>query len=68
MLWIETTTYNFYELYDRQTKTNPVEIVLVRPNMGVPDIANAEVVAAPTEKKFFLLRSLIMDEDKLKDI
>lgn len=68
MFWIETTTDNFYVLYDRRAKTNPVEIVLVGPKMGVPDVANAEVVVAPTTKGIFLLRSLIMDEDKLADL
>ncbi len=55
-------------LNDRQAKTNPVEIVLVGPEMGVPNVANAEVVVAPTEKGVFLLRTLIMDEDKLEDL
>ena len=68
MYWIETTTDNFYVLNDRQAKSNPVEIVLVGPNMRVPNIANAEVVAAPTAKGIFLLRSLIMDENKLADL
>ena len=55
-------------LNDRQAKTNPVEIVLVGPEMGVPNVANAEVVVAPTGKGVFLLRTLIMDEDKLEDL
>jgi uncharacterized membrane protein len=53
---------------DRQAKTNPVEIVLVGPKMGVPSVANVEVVVAPTTKGVFLLRSLVMDEDKLADL
>ena len=68
MYWIETTTDNFFVLNDRQAKTNPVEIVLVGPQMDVPDGANAEVVVAPTSKGIFLLRSLIMDDDKLADL
>ncbi len=64
----QTNTDNFYVLNDRQAKTNPVEIVLVGPEMGVPNVANAEVVAAPTEKGVFLLRTLIMDEDKLDEL
>jgi len=55
-------------LNDRQAKANPVEIVLVGPNMRMPDISNAEVVVAPTGKGIFLLRTLIMDEDKLEDL
>jgi len=64
----QPNTDNFYVLNDRQAKTNPVEIVLVGPNMRVPDIANAEIVVAPTEKGIFLLRTLIMDEDKLENL
>ena len=64
----QTNTDNFYVLNDRQAKTNPVEIVLVGPEMGVPNVANAEVVVAPTEKGIFLLRTLIMNEDKLEDL
>jgi len=68
VFWIAKTTDNFYVLNDRRAKTNPVEIVLVGPKMAVPNVANAEVVVAPTTKGFFLLRSLIMDEDKLADL
>jgi len=64
----QTNTDNFYVLNDRRAKTNPVEIVLVGPKMAVPNVANAEVVVAPTTKGIFLLRSLIMDEDKLADL
>ena len=64
----QTNTDNFYVLNDRQAKTNPVEVVLVGPSMRVPDIANAEVVVAPTEKGIFLLRTLIMNEGKLEDL
>ena len=64
----QTNTDNFYVLNDRQAKTFPVKIVLVGPDMSVPDIADAEVVFAPTNKGVFLLRSLIMDEGKLDDL
>ncbi len=64
----QTNTDNFYVLNDRQSKSNPVDIVLLGPKMGVPDVANAEVVVAPTEKGIFLLRTLIKDEDKLEDL
>ena len=64
----QTNTDNFYVINDRQAKTNPVEIVLVGPKMEVPNVTNAELVVAPTEKGIFLLRSLIMDEDKLADL
>ncbi len=64
----QTNTDNFYVLNDRQAKTNPVKIVLVGPDMPVPDITDAEVVVAPTSRGVFLLRSLIMDEGKLDDL
>ena len=41
---------------------------MVGPKLGVPNVANAEVVVAPTTKGIFVLRSLIMDEDKLADL
>ena len=63
----QTNTDNFYVLNDRQAKSNPVEIVLVGPDMTVPPVENAQVVVAPTNKGVFLLRSLIKDEDKLGD-
>ena len=64
----QTNTDNFYVLNDRQAKTNPIEILLVGPDMTVPDIAAAEVVVAPTTRGIFLLRSLIMDEGQLDDL
>jgi uncharacterized membrane protein len=64
----QSNTDNFYVLNDRQAKTNPVKIVLVGPDMPVPDIADAEVVVAPAARGVFLLRSLIMDEGKLDDL
>jgi uncharacterized membrane protein len=64
----QTNTDNFYVLNDRQARTNPVKIVVVGPDMPVPDIADAQVVVAPTTRGVFLLRSLIMDEGKLDDL
>jgi hypothetical protein len=64
----QTNTDNFYVLNDRQAKSNPVDIVLVGPDMAVPRVLNTQVVVAPTNKGVFLLRSLIEDEDKLGDL
>jgi uncharacterized membrane protein len=64
----QTNTDNFYVLNDRQAKSNPVDIVLVGPDMAVPRVENSQVVVAPTNKGVFLLRSLIEDEDKLGDL
>jgi uncharacterized membrane protein len=64
----QTNTNNFYVLNDRQAKSNPVDIVLVGPDMALPHAENAQVVVAPTNKGVFLLRSLIEDEDKLGDL
>lgn len=64
----QTNTNNFYVINDRQAKSNPVDIVLVGPDMAVPRVENAQVVVAPTDKGVFLLRSLIKDEDKLGDL
>ena len=64
----QTNTDNFYVLNDRQAKTNPVDIVLVGPDMAVPHAENSQVVVAPANKGVFLLRSLIENEDKLSDL
>jgi uncharacterized membrane protein len=64
----QTNTDNFYVLNDRQAKSNPVDIVLVGPEMAVPPVENARVVVAPTNKGVFLLRSLIEDEGRLEDL
>jgi uncharacterized membrane protein len=64
----QTNTDNFYVLNDRQAKSNPVDIVLVGPDMALPHAENVQVVVAPTNKGVFLLRSLIEDEDKLGDL
>ena len=64
----QTNTDNFYVLNDRQAKSNPVDIVLVGPDMSLPPVENTQVVVAPTNKGVFLLRSLIEDEDKLGDL
>jgi len=61
----QTNTDNFYVLNDRQANSNPVNMVLVGPDMAVPQIDNAQVVVAPTNQGIFLLRSLIEDEKKL---
>ena len=64
----QTNTDNFYVLNDRQAKSNPVDIVLVGPDLAVPRVEKAQLVVAPTNKGVFLLRSLIEDEDKLGDL
>ena len=64
----QTNTDNFYVLNDRQAKSNPVDIVLVAKGQAAPNLENAEVVVAPTEKGVFLLRTLITDEDKVGDL
>ncbi len=64
----QTNTHNFYVLNDWQAKSNPVDIVLVGEGQSVPDVENAEVIVAPTEKGIFLLRSLITDEKKVDDL
>jgi uncharacterized membrane protein len=64
----QTNTDNFYVLNDRQSKSNPVDIVLVGPDTPVPRVENAIIVVAFTEKGVFLLRSLITDEKKVDDL
>jgi len=64
----QTNTDNFYVLNDRQAKSNPVNILLVGPDMALPQAENAQVVVAPTNQGIFLLRTLIEDEEKLGDL
>jgi uncharacterized membrane protein len=64
----QTNTDSFYVLNDRQAKSNPVDIVLVGPDMALPRVDKARVVVAPTNKGVFLLRLLIADENKLGNL
>ncbi len=64
----QANTDNFYVLNDRQANSNPIDIILVGPDMAVPRAENTRVVVAPTNKGVFPLRSLIENEDKLGDL
>jgi uncharacterized membrane protein len=64
----QANTDNYYVLNDRQTKSNPVDIVLVASGQAAPNVETAEVVVAPAAKGVFLLRLLITDDGNVDDL
>jgi uncharacterized membrane protein len=60
---------NFFVLNDRQAKSNPVEIVLVKQGNPVPsDAGNAQIVYSPTSRGILLVRHLLLSEDRYPDL
>jgi uncharacterized membrane protein len=64
----QQNTDNFFVVNDRQVKSNPVEILLVRQGMQVPDAGNAQVVVSPTNKGILLVRHLLLSDDKYQEL
>jgi uncharacterized membrane protein len=64
----EENTDNFFVLNDRQIKSNPVEIILVRKGMQVPNAGKAHVVVSPTNRGMMLIRHLLLSDDKFQEL
>jgi uncharacterized membrane protein len=64
----QQNTDNFFVVNDRQVKSNPAEILLVRQGMQVPDAGNAQVVVSPTNRGVLLVRHLLLSDDKLPEL
>ena len=64
----QQNTDNFFVVNDRQVKSNPVEILLVRKGMQVPDAGNAQVVVSPTNRGILLVRHLLQSDDKFPEL
>jgi uncharacterized membrane protein len=63
-----SNTDNFFVINDRQIRSNPVGILLVRPGRPYPNPGNALVVVSPTTRGAVLIRMLITDEAKINDL
>jgi uncharacterized membrane protein len=64
----EENTDNFFVMNDRQAKSNPAEIVLVKEGAKVTDAGNAQIVASPTNKGILLVRHLLQSDDKYPEL
>ena len=64
----EENTDNFFVVNDRQIKSNPAEILLVRKGMQVPNAGNAQVVISPTNRGIMLVRHLLLSDDKFQEL
>lgn len=63
----ESNTDNFFVKNDRQVKSD-VAFILVGKGRKVPDAGDAEVIEAPTDKGFFIIRMLVKDETRISDL
>jgi uncharacterized membrane protein len=63
-----TNTDNFFVKNDRQVKSRDVAFILVSKGKSVPDAGGAEVIEAPTDKGFFIIRMLVKDEARINDL
>lgn len=64
----ESNTDNFFVKNDRQVKSRDVAFILVSKGRKVPDAGDAEVIEAPTDKGFFIIRMLVKDETRINDL
>ncbi len=59
-------TNNFFAINDRQAKSNPVEVVLIKKGMTYRDpTGKAHVIVAPTDKGIVLIRTVITSKADL---
>ena len=63
-----TNTVNYFNINDRQAKTNPLEIVLVPEGAAVTAPPNALLIESPSKRGVVLARFLIKDTDRLADL
>jgi uncharacterized membrane protein len=64
----QDNTDNFFVVNDRQVKSNPVEIILVRQGMQVPEAGNAHIVVSPTNSGILLVRHLLVSDDNYQEL
>ena len=59
-------TDNFFTINDKQTKSDPIEVVLVRKDMTYQDpTGKAHVIVAPTDRGIILIRTVITSKADL---
>lgn len=64
----QQNTDNYFVVNDRQVKSNPAEILLVRQDTQVADAGNAQVVVSPTSRGVLLVRHLLLSDDKYQEL
>ncbi|MBM4447123.1 MAG: DUF1254 domain-containing protein [Chloroflexi bacterium] len=59
-------TDNFFAINDKQAKSNPIEVVLIRKDMTYQDTTGkAHVIVAPTDRGIILIRTVITSKADL---
>jgi uncharacterized membrane protein len=64
----ESNTDNFFVKNYRQVTSRDVAFILVSKGKSVPDAGGAEVIEAPTDKGFFIIRMLVKDESRINEL
>ncbi len=64
----QDNTDNFFVVNDRQVKSNPVEIILVRQGRQVSEAGNAHIVVSPTDRGILFVRHLLVSDDKYAEL
>jgi len=59
---------NFFVINNRQVKSNPAEILLVRQGMKVLNTGKATVVFSPTNRGILSVRHLLVSDDKYSEL
>ena len=61
-------TDNYFVINDRQIKSNPYGLLLVRQGMKYENPTNAQVVMSPNNRGILLVRHLLVSGDKMDDL
>jgi len=62
-------TDNFFAINDKQAKSNPIEVILVRKDMTYQDTTGkAHVIVAPTDRGIILIRTVITSKADLPSL
>jgi uncharacterized membrane protein len=61
-------TDNFFVINDRQIKSNPYSLLLVKQGMKYENPANAQVVVTPGDRGLLLVRHLLVSDDKINEL
>jgi uncharacterized membrane protein len=64
----EENSDNYFVVNDRQVKSNPLEILLVKQGMKYTDAGNAQVVVSPTDRGILLARHLLQSDNKYQEL
>jgi len=61
-------TDNYFVINDRQVKSNPYSMLLVKQGMKYENPANAQVVVTPDNLGILLVRHLLVSDDKMNEL